>query len=189
MIATLAFIGFAIVFYMRSRYVIEIDTWHLVLPTLLQGIPMALFFVPLTAIILSGQPPQKIPAAAGLSNFARVFCGAVGTSLAGNAWNNRTVLHHERLTRAGQCQQSAVQSADAIRLSRCCSLRYAVGACAVRFHGEHASRDDGAERYLLCLGDHLHSDHSADLDHTARKRRWRPGCGWRALTRRVDPAH
>src|SRR5579863_787927 len=97
-IATLAFIGFAIVFYMRSKYVIEIDTWHLVLPTLLQGIPMALFFVPLTAIILSGQPPNKIPAAAGLSNFVRVFCGAVGTSIAGNEWNNRTILHHARLT-------------------------------------------------------------------------------------------
>ncbi|GAB6851235.1 DHA2 family efflux MFS transporter permease subunit [Paraburkholderia kururiensis] len=97
-IATLAFVGFAIVFYMRSRYVIEIDTWHLVLPTLLQGIPMAMFFVPLTAIILAGQPPNKVPAAAGLSNFVRVFCGAIGTSISTNAWNNRTVLHHVRLT-------------------------------------------------------------------------------------------
>jgi DHA2 family multidrug resistance protein len=97
-IATLAFVGFAIVFYMRSKYVIEIDTWHLVMPTLLQGIPMALFFVPLTSIVLSGLPSSKIPAAAGLSNFARVFCGAVGTSLAGNAWDNRIALHHERLT-------------------------------------------------------------------------------------------
>jgi DHA2 family multidrug resistance protein len=97
-IATLAFVGFAIVFFMRSNYVVEIDTWHLVLPTLLQGIPMAMFFVPLTAIILSGQPGPKIPAAAGLSNFVRVFCGAVGTSIAGTAWNSRTVLHHERLT-------------------------------------------------------------------------------------------
>jgi DHA2 family multidrug resistance protein len=97
-IATLSFVGFSIVFYMRSKYVIEIDTWHLVIPTLLQGIPMAMFFVPLTAIILAGQPPSKIPAAAGLSNFVRVFCGAVGTSISGNAWNNRTVLHHARLT-------------------------------------------------------------------------------------------
>lgn len=97
-IATLAFVSFAIVFFMRSNYVMEIDTWHLVLPTLLQGIPMALFFIPLTAIILSGQPPQRLPAAAGLSNFIRVFCGAVGTSIAGTVWNNRTVLHHERLT-------------------------------------------------------------------------------------------
>ncbi|GGD84168.1 DHA2 family efflux MFS transporter permease subunit [Caballeronia grimmiae] len=97
-IATMAFIGFAFVFWLRSKYVIEIDTFHLVLPTLLQGIPMAMFFVPLTAIVLSGLPPSKIPAAAGLSNFARVFCGAVGTSLAGNAWDNRIALHHERLT-------------------------------------------------------------------------------------------
>ncbi|WP_321967872.1 DHA2 family efflux MFS transporter permease subunit [Burkholderia cepacia] len=98
LIATFAFFGFAAVFFLRSQYLTDIDTWHLVLPTLLQGIPMALFFVPLTSIILSGQPAHRIPAAAGLSNFARVFCGAVGTSLASNEWNNRTVLHHARLT-------------------------------------------------------------------------------------------
>jgi MFS transporter, DHA2 family, multidrug resistance protein len=27
-----------------------------------------------------------------------VFCGAVGTSLCGNAWTDRIALHHERLT-------------------------------------------------------------------------------------------
>ncbi|XBS68897.1 DHA2 family efflux MFS transporter permease subunit [Acerihabitans sp. KWT182] len=97
-VATLGFIGFAIVFLMRSQYVTEIDTWHLVLPTLLQGIPMPMFFLALTSVILSGQPADRLPAAAGLSNFVRVFCGAVGTSLAGNAWNNRTILHHARLT-------------------------------------------------------------------------------------------
>ena len=81
-LATLAFLGFAAVFFMRSQYTTGVDTFTLVLPTLLQGIPMALFFVPLTAIILSGLPPEKIPAAAGLSNFVRVFFGAAGTSLA-----------------------------------------------------------------------------------------------------------
>ncbi|MGS1005068.1 DHA2 family efflux MFS transporter permease subunit [Burkholderia glumae] len=97
-VATVAFVGFAIVFFMRTRFYTDVSNWDLVLPTLLQGIPMAMFFVPLTAIILSGLPPEKIPAAAGLSNFGRTFCGAVGTSVIGNAWNNRTVLHHERLT-------------------------------------------------------------------------------------------
>ena len=96
--ATVAFIFFSFVFFLRSRYTIYVDTWTLVLPTLLQGIPMALFFTPLTAIILSGLAPERIPAAAGLSNFVRIFCGAMGTSIAGTAWNNRTVLHHERLT-------------------------------------------------------------------------------------------
>ncbi|SAL20713.1 EmrB/QacA family drug resistance transporter [Caballeronia terrestris] len=96
-LATLAFIGFAGVFLMRSHYTTGVDTWTLVIPTLLQGIPMALFFVPLTAIILSGLPPGKIPAAAGLSNFVRVFAGAVGTSLASTGWNDRTILHHSQL--------------------------------------------------------------------------------------------
>ena len=96
-LATLAFAGFAGVFFLRSGYTTNLDTWSLVLPTLLQGIPAAMFFVPLTAIILSGLPEDKIPAAAGLSNFARVFCGAVGTSLAATAWSNRTILHHAQL--------------------------------------------------------------------------------------------
>ena len=96
-LATLSFLGFAAVFFMRSNYTTGVDTYTLVLPTLLQGIPMALFFVPLTAIILSGLSPDKIPAAAGLSNFARVFCGAVGTSLATTGWNNRSILHHAQL--------------------------------------------------------------------------------------------
>jgi DHA2 family multidrug resistance protein len=115
-IATIAFVSFAVVFYMRSNYVTEVDTWHLVLPTLLQGIPMALFFVPLTVIILSGQPPQRLPAAAGLSNFVRVFCGAMGTSIAGTVWNNRTVLHHARLTEVANVDNPVFnQQIDALR--------------------------------------------------------------------------
>jgi MFS transporter, DHA2 family, multidrug resistance protein len=85
------------VFFMRSFYTTGVDTWTLVVPTLLQGVPTALFFVPLTAIILSGLPADKIPAAAGLSNFTRVFAGAVGTSLVSTGWNDRTILHHAQL--------------------------------------------------------------------------------------------
>ena len=104
-LATLAFLGFAGVFFMRSFYTTGVDTWTLVLPTLLQGVPTALFFVPLTAIILSGLPADKIPAAAGLSNFTRVFAGAVGTSLVSTGWNDRTILHHAQLA-----EQTSVNS-------------------------------------------------------------------------------
>ena len=97
LVATVAFIGFALVFYMRTLYNTSVDTYSLVLPTLLQGIPMAMFFVPLTAIILSGVPAGKVPSAAGLSNFVRIFCGAIGTSIETTLWNNRTVLHHSQL--------------------------------------------------------------------------------------------
>ncbi|MFM0154994.1 DHA2 family efflux MFS transporter permease subunit [Paraburkholderia sediminicola] len=110
-IATLCFVAFASVFYMRTEYETTIDTWHLVLPTLLLGIPVSMWFVSLIALLLSGIPPERVPAAAGLSNFVRVFCGAVGTSLAGNEWANRTILHHERLTERASIGNPAFRQA------------------------------------------------------------------------------
>ncbi len=97
-IVTIAFLLLSLVFFLRSLYTSYVDTWHLVVPTLIQGIPIALFFIPLSAIILSGLPPERIPAAAGLSNFARIFSGAIGTSIATTVWNNRSILHHAQLT-------------------------------------------------------------------------------------------
>lgn len=97
-IATIAFLMFGLVFFLRSFYTSTVDTWALVIPTLLQGIPVAMFFIPLSMIILSGLPNEKIPAAAGLSNFARIFCGAIGTSIANTVWNDRSILHHAQLT-------------------------------------------------------------------------------------------
>lgn len=97
-LTTLAFLLFGLVFFMRSLYTTDVDTWTLVLPTLIQGIPVAMFFIPLSMIILSGLPPEKVPAAAGLSNFARIFCGAIGTSIFSTVWNDRSILHHSHLT-------------------------------------------------------------------------------------------
>jgi DHA2 family multidrug resistance protein len=96
-IATAGFIIFAIVFYMRSRFTVEVDTLKLMIPTVIQGAAMAMFFIPLTSIILSGLPPDRIPAAAGLSNFVRIMCGGMGTSITSTLWENRTTLHHAQL--------------------------------------------------------------------------------------------
>lgn len=96
-VATCAFLIFALVFWLRSHFTPEVDTRALMVPTVIQGAAMAMFFIPLTAIILSGQPPDKIPAAAGLSNFVRIMFGGIGTSLTSTLWDNRSALHHARL--------------------------------------------------------------------------------------------
>jgi DHA2 family multidrug resistance protein len=96
--ATAAFVIFAGVFYMRSQFTPDVDVRTLMIPTILQGAAMAMFFIPLTSIILSGQPPDKIPSAAGLSNFVRIMFGGMGTSLTSTLWDNRTALHHAQLT-------------------------------------------------------------------------------------------
>src|SRR5579864_5627992 len=97
-IATLSFLIFALCFWMRSRFTTDVDTWSLVLPGLIQGIGTAGFFIPLLSITLSGLPGNRIPAASGLSNFVRITCGGIGTSIFTTAWDHRTIMHHARLT-------------------------------------------------------------------------------------------
>jgi DHA2 family multidrug resistance protein len=96
-VASMAFLIFALVFYMRSRFTPEVDTMTLMIPTIIQGAALAMFFIPLTSIILSGQPPDRIPAAAGLSNFVRIMFGGIGTSITSTVWENRSALHHAQL--------------------------------------------------------------------------------------------
>jgi DHA2 family multidrug resistance protein len=93
-LASVAFIGFALVLWMRSHFNAQADFMTILLPTVLQGAAMAFFFIPLQAIVFSGLTPDKMPSAAGLSNFVRITAGAVGTSLFTTLWEDRAVLHH-----------------------------------------------------------------------------------------------
>jgi len=97
-LATIAFVIFAISLYMRSRYNTQADFAFLVVPIIVQGAAVAFFFVPLVSLILSGLGPEQIPAASGLSNFARILAGGFGTSIATTMWDNRAILHHAQLT-------------------------------------------------------------------------------------------
>jgi len=98
LMATAAFVIFAVVLWMRSQFNTQTHFQHVLWPTLFQGAAMALFFIPLTTLTLSGQPPERIPAAAGLSNFVRIMAGAMGTSIATTIWESRAALHHAHLT-------------------------------------------------------------------------------------------
>ncbi len=83
---------------MRSHFNTLADMGTILLPTVLQGGAIAFFFIPLSAITLSGLPPDKIPSASGLSNFTRIMAGAMGTSLVTTLWEHRAALHHAHLT-------------------------------------------------------------------------------------------
>ena len=98
LMATWAFIVFAFVLWSRSQFTTQTDLAHIMVPTLIQGAAMAFFFIPLTTITLSGLTPDRIPAAAGLSNFARITAGAMGTSIVTTLWESRAAMHHAHLT-------------------------------------------------------------------------------------------
>ena len=95
--ASVAFVLFALVLWMRSNFTTQTDFAHVMVPTLIQGAAMALFFIPLTTIALSGLDPMRLPAAAGLSNFVRISAGAMGTSISTTLWESRASLHHAHM--------------------------------------------------------------------------------------------
>jgi DHA2 family multidrug resistance protein len=99
-LATVAFLGFGLVLWMRSNFNTQADFYTILIPTIIQGAAMAFFFIPLQAIVFSGLMPDKMPSAAGLSNFVRITAGAVGTSLFTTFWESRAVLHHAQLAEA-----------------------------------------------------------------------------------------
>ncbi|MBV8740146.1 MAG: DHA2 family efflux MFS transporter permease subunit, partial [Sinobacteraceae bacterium] len=96
-LVTISFGVFALVLYMRMHFNTDATIGILLVPTLVQGVAMAFFFIPLMSIALSGLPPQRIPDAAGLFNFARITAGSFGTSITTTAWDRRATLHHSQL--------------------------------------------------------------------------------------------
>jgi DHA2 family multidrug resistance protein len=96
-LATVAFLGFGFVLWLRSRFTVQAGFGDVLMPTVLQGAAMAFFFIPLQAIIFSGLSPARMPAAAGLSNFVRITAGAFGTSIMTTLWEDRAVMHHAHI--------------------------------------------------------------------------------------------
>ncbi|MCW5657266.1 MAG: DHA2 family efflux MFS transporter permease subunit [Burkholderiaceae bacterium] len=97
-LATVAFVGFALVLWMRSNFNTNATVWVVLIPTLLQGAAMAFFFIPLQSIVFSGLKPEQLPSASGMSNFVRITAGAFGTSVFTTLWDSRAALHHAQLT-------------------------------------------------------------------------------------------
>ena len=96
-IATVAFIAFGASYLLRAGFTADAAFFNFVLPLLIQGIAMATFFLAMITILLDGVPPQRIPSASGLSNFARITAGGFAASVVTTLWDRREALHQSRL--------------------------------------------------------------------------------------------
>ena len=96
-IATVAYIAFGVSYLMRSHFTADASFVDFMLPLLVQGIAMATFFLAMITILLDGIPPQKIPLASGLSNFARIVGGGFAASIVTTLWDRREALHQSRM--------------------------------------------------------------------------------------------
>ena len=97
LLAATAFGLYATSYFMRAGLTADASFFAFVAPQLVQGFAMGLFFVTMLAVIFDGLPPNKIPAASGLSNFLRITAGSFATSLITTLWDRRETLHQARL--------------------------------------------------------------------------------------------
>lgn len=96
-LATISFMAFAVSFGLRANYTTEVDVWHLVLPIMVQGVAMSVFFASIMTITLDGVPPHKVPSATGIANFLRITGGSFAASIVTTVWDRREALHQSRL--------------------------------------------------------------------------------------------
>ncbi|MEZ2418279.1 DHA2 family efflux MFS transporter permease subunit [Luteibacter sp. RCC_6_2] len=93
-------VGFAI-FAGASFYMSTLSTnapySELALPRMCMGAGVALFFVPVNQIILSGLPDERVASASGLSNFFRTLAGSIATAVSTTMYSHRTTYHHAML--------------------------------------------------------------------------------------------
>lgn len=97
-IVTMSFLVFSAAFYLRTLFSPDVDFAFVLWPQVVQGIGVAMFFMPLTSIIISGLDAKDIANASSLSNCTRVLAGSIGSSLATTMWERQEALHHVRLT-------------------------------------------------------------------------------------------
>jgi DHA2 family multidrug resistance protein len=100
MLAATSFAFFAISYFMRAQFTADSSYWVFMAPQLVQGLAMGVFFVAMLAVSFDGLPPQKVPAASGLSNFMRITAAGFATSLITTLWDRREALHQSQLAEA-----------------------------------------------------------------------------------------
>jgi DHA2 family multidrug resistance protein len=97
--------------FMRSDFFIGIDFYHVAMVQLIQGLGVALFFMPVLTILLSDLAPNEIAAGSGLATFLRTLGGSFSASITTLLWERRAVAHHAQLTEHITAYDPGVQAA------------------------------------------------------------------------------
>ncbi|HUE66168.1 MAG TPA: DHA2 family efflux MFS transporter permease subunit [Rhizomicrobium sp.] len=96
-VATIAFAASAVSYWMRAGLTADASFMAIAIPLMVQGISSGSFFIATISILLDGMPASRIPAASGLSNFARIIAAGFSVSLVTTFWDRREAFHQSRM--------------------------------------------------------------------------------------------
>ncbi len=134
--ATISFLAFSVSYFMRAGYTADADFWSYVMPLLVQGIGMSIFFVAMLTIMFDGIPPQQVPSASGLSNFLRITASAFAASIVTTFWDRHAALHQTRLAEGSSVYDPKLQAAMYALQSSGLSEAQSIGALTRTLAGQ-----------------------------------------------------
>jgi len=97
-IATIAFAASAVSYWMRAGLTADASFMDIAWPLMVQGISSGSYFIATVSILLDGVPPERIPSALCLSNFARIIAAGFSVSLVTTFWDRRAAVHQGHMT-------------------------------------------------------------------------------------------
>lgn len=106
----MSFLIFSLSFFYQTYFTTEVSLEVIMLARFFQGFAVAIFFLPLVQLSLSGIPKDRYASASGLFNFIRILIGSgFGTSLSIVLWTRLEIFHHARLTESLTLFQARTQ--------------------------------------------------------------------------------
>lgn len=114
LVVCLGILGLAAIMLWRMwTFNSDVTFMQMAWPTLLTGVFMVMFFVPVTGLAMASVDPEEQANAAGISNFMRTLAGAFATSLIQSEWSNATRLNNSEIASAMPNGQAAVDAMTA----------------------------------------------------------------------------
>ena len=111
MIVFLGIIGLAGVMLWRMwTFSNDVTFLQMAWPTLITGVFMVMFFVPVTGLAMASVDHDEQANAAGISNFMRTLAGAFATSLIQSRWSDATRANNTEIANAMPHGQQAVDA-------------------------------------------------------------------------------
>jgi DHA2 family multidrug resistance protein len=111
MVVCLGILGLAaVMLYRMWEFTPEVTFLQMAWPTLITGVFMVMFFVPVTGLAMAGVDHDEQANAAGLSNFMRTLAGAFATSLIQSGWSDATRANNTEVVNAMPHGQAAVET-------------------------------------------------------------------------------
>ncbi|MGH8748975.1 MAG: DHA2 family efflux MFS transporter permease subunit [Burkholderiales bacterium] len=96
-LASFAFVVMGLTCFMRSGFNVQVDFYHVAMAQFIQGLGVALFFMPILTILLSDLSGREVADGSGTATFLRSLGGSFAASITTYLWTRGGVINHVNL--------------------------------------------------------------------------------------------